>query len=203
MSFTLPSLPFDTDALAPHIGAETVSIHHGKHHRGYVDKLNDALDGQPEAGSGLTELVVSLPPGSTFNFAAQAWNHAFYWDSLEPAGGGAPRGELASQVAAQMGDAAALKQALAEAANGEFGSGWAWLCVAEDGRLSVLSTTDAENPLRSGLTPLLTIDVWEHAYYLDYQNDRGGYLESLLDHLVNWNFAEENYERWRSGRSER
>ena len=193
MSFSLPPLPYPHDALAPHISERTLRFHYDKHHRGYVDKLNAATQGKPEALRSLDELVRTLAPGPTFNFAAQAWNHQFYWQCLNAHGGGDPNGDLAKRIASDFGSAGALRQKLAEAAKNEFGSGWAWLAARDDGSLQVCSTDDAENPLQSGLVPLLTIDVWEHAYYLDYQHEREKYIAAVLDHLLCWEFAAANY----------
>ncbi len=188
MKFELMPLPYAPDALAPHISARTLEIHHGKHHAGYVDKLEAAI-GDSEAGKRSLEDIVVTASGDIFNLAAQVWNHDFYWNSLRPDGGGEPDGELGAAIEAAFGSAVKLKRELAEAANGEFGSGWAWLSLNGDRKLEVVSSSDADNPLRRGHYPLLTIDVWEHAYYLDYQNERARYTESVLDHLVNWEFA--------------
>jgi len=193
MSFTLPPLPYAHDALAPHLGERTLHFHYDKHHRGYVDKLNAATRGKPEANRSLEELVRTLPPGPTFNFAAQAWNHQFYWQCMHPRGGGDPSGALAKRITRDFGSAQVLKQKLCEAARDEFGSGWAWLTVRDDGTLAVFSTNDAENPLQAGLTPLLALDVWEHAYYLDYQHEREKYITAFLDHLLCWQFVADNY----------
>ncbi|MDX1529251.1 MAG: superoxide dismutase [Gammaproteobacteria bacterium] len=196
MTIELPKLPYDKDALAPHIGAETVETHYDKHHRGYVDKLNDAIKSTEHAEKPLDEVVRSSE-GDVFNFAAQAWNHNFYWKSMSPKGGGEPAGELKKAIVSSFGSIAKCKNALAESAKGHFGSGWAWLAVNVDGGLKVVETHDAGNPLTSNLAPLLTIDVWEHAFYLDYKNDKGAYVEAVLDHLVDWRFAERQFEKWR------
>lgn len=194
---TLEKLPYADDALAPVVSAHTVSFHYGKHHAGYVATLNKLIAGTEYAGLPLEEIVRrAAADGATavFNNAAQAWNHAFYWKSLAPAGaGGAPAGAFADAVARDFGSLDALKKALADAAVKRFGSGWAWL-VAEDGKLAVVSTPNAETPLvKPGVKPLLTVDVWEHAYYLDWQNRRADYAAALLDTLANWAFASANY----------
>lgn len=196
MSFQQSPLPYPKNALEPHISERTLHYHYDKHHRQYVDKLNEALKGKPEAEKPLEELVMTLPAGKAFNLAAQAWNHAFYWRCMSPQGGGNPEGGLGKRIKEDFGSVKELRQNLAEAARDEFGSGWAWLTVTPEGTLKILSTTDAENPLQLNHTPLLTIDVWEHAYYLDYQNERARYIEAYLDHLMCWEFASENYRDW-------
>ncbi len=196
MTIKLPTLPYDKDALAPHIGADTVETHYDKHHRGYVDKLNDAIKSTEHAEKSLDEIVRSSK-GKVFNFAAQAWNHTFYWKSMSPEGGVAPQGQLKDAIESAFGSVEKCKNELAEAAKGHFGSGWTWLVVNADGGLKVVDTHDADNPLTSNHTPLLTIDVWEHAFYLDYRNDKGAYVEAVLDHLVDWRFAARNFEKWR------
>ena len=196
MTFELPKLPYDKDALAPHIGAETVETHHDKHHRGYVDKLNDAIKSTEHAEKSLDEIIRSSK-GNVFNFAAQAWNHTFYWKSMSPKGGGKPEGVFKDAIESSFGSLEKCKTELGEAAKGHFGSGWAWLAVNSEGKLQVVDTHDADNPLTSNHTPLLTIDVWEHAFYLDYKNDKGAYVEAVLDHLIDWRFAARNFEKWR------
>tara|TARA_R110000868_G_scaffold51823_6_gene163861 strand:- start:9627 stop:10232 length:606 start_codon:yes stop_codon:yes gene_type:complete len=196
MSFTLPDLPYAKDALAPHISAETLDIHHGKHHAAYVTNLNKLLDGHELAGKSL-EAVVKATAGQAdkagiFNNAAQIWNHTFYWNSMTPKGGGAPSGELAKLVTRDFGSLEAFKTAFAAAGATQFGSGWAWL-VAKDGKLEIRKTANAETPLtEAGVTPLLTMDVWEHAYYVDFRNRRPDYIATFLDKLVNWDFAAAN-----------
>ncbi len=187
MQFKLKPLPYDYDALEPHVGARTLKIHHGKHHQGYLDKLQKAIAGKPLAEESL-ETIIRKTEGDTFNFAAQVWNHDFYWQSMSPAGGGKPDGKVEELLVRDFGSVDKFRQSFAEAAKGEFGSGWAWL-VADKGKLRVKSSTDAENPLTDNQVPLLTLDVWEHAYYLDYQNERAAYIEAFLDHLINWDFA--------------
>ncbi len=194
-AFELPPLPYAEDALAPHIGAQTLSFHYGKHHKGYADKLNELTAGSDLASKPLEEVVkATAADGSKtaiFNAAAQVWNHTLYWQSLKPGGGGAPTGKLLEAVNKDFGSADKLKQALAEAATTQFGSGWAWL-VSDGGKLAVVKTPNADNPLLKNQKPLLTVDVWEHAYYLDYQNRRKDYVQAVLDHLLNWDFAAKN-----------
>ena len=193
MNFELSPLPYAKDALQPALSARTLQYHYEKHHRGYMNKLEKALSGKPLAEKSLEEIIRSAE-GSLFNHAAQVWNHDFYWRSMTPNGGGRPSGELAAAIERDFGSFADWKQRFAEAANDEFGSGWAWLVAGPQGRLRVISTTDAENPIQSQSTPLLTLDVWEHAYYLDYQNERDRYVRGYLDSLVDWSFAEKNFE---------
>jgi Fe-Mn family superoxide dismutase len=192
MKFEIPPLPYGKDALQPRIGARTVDIHYEKHHKGYLNKLQNAIEGKPIAEQSLEEIVCNADDGSVFNNAAQVWNHTFYWSSLTPHGGN-PSGALAEAIDRDFGGLDKLQRALAEAASGQFGSGWAWLVANREGRLKVTSSSNAENPLRSGSKPLLTIDVWEHAYYLDYQNERGDYVKAVVEELLNWPFAEKNY----------
>ncbi|HSS65181.1 MAG TPA: superoxide dismutase [Gammaproteobacteria bacterium] len=196
MTFKWRKLPYDRNALEPHLGAETIETHYEKHHRGYVDKLNDAVKSTQLAEKSVDEIINSAT-GKVFNFAAQAWNHDFYWQSLSPKGGGSPEEELKNAIESSFGSVDKCRRELADAAKGHFGSGWAWLAVDSDGDLEVLATHDADNPLTSRRTPLLTIDVWEHAFYLDYKNDKGAYVEAVLDHLINWNFARKNLNKWR------
>ena len=196
MHFTLDKLPYELKDLEPYIGRKTVEIHYHKHHAGYMKKLEKAIKDQPSAELPLDEIVRSAPHSSSiFRNAAQVWNHTFYWNSLAPDGGGNPSGVIADLIERDFGTIENLKSELSEVALAQFGSGWAWLVANESGKLQVTSTPDADNPMRQGLKPLLTLDVWEHAYYLDYQNERGRYVESCLDHLLNWRFAETNYER--------
>jgi len=195
----LEPLPYAENALEPVVSAKTISFHYGKHHAGYVAALNKLIAGTPYEGLPLEAIVrksAAEQAAPIFNNAAQAWNHAFYWKSLAPAGaGGAPEGAFGEAVARDFGSFANLKSALADAAVKRFGSGWAWL-VAKDGKLSVVSTPNAETPLtQPGVTPLLTVDVWEHAYYLDWQNRRADYVAALLDKLANWRFAAGNFSR--------
>ena len=186
MAHELPALPYAQDALEPHISARTISFHYGKHHQGYVTKLNAAVGGTDKEGLTLEELITSSE-GGLFNNAAQVWNHTFYWNCLSPNGGGAPTGAIAEKINAKWGSFDAFKAAFAAAAAGNFGSGWTWL-VESNGELDILNTDDADTPLRHGKKALLTFDVWEHAYYLDYQNGRGNYVDALWN-LVNWDFV--------------
>lgn len=190
MQFELKPLDYDYDALEPHIGARTVEIHYSKHHQGYLDKLEKAIGDKPLAKESL-EHIVRKTEGSVFNSAAQVWNHDFYWKCMKPGGGGKPAGDLEKLLSRDFGSLDRFRQDFAEAASNEFGSGWTWL-VMDNGKLRVISTTDADTPLTKNLTALLTLDVWEHAYYLDYQNERDAYIEAFLDHLINWDFAREN-----------
>lgn len=191
MKLKLRPLPYEYNALAPHISAATVETHYDKHHRGYLEKMNKAVAGGPLEGKPLLDVVLASS-GDLFNNAAQVWNHDFYWRSLSPEGGGAPSAALVQVLGARFGSVDGFKQELASAAANEFGSGWAWLVKRQDGGLQVVATTDAENPLKAGYTPLVTVDVWEHAYYLDYRNERAKYIAAYLDHLINWEFIGEN-----------
>jgi Fe-Mn family superoxide dismutase len=190
MPFELPALPYSKDALAPHISPETIDYHWGKHHAAYVANLNKLIAGTPFEGKSLEEIVRGSD-GGIFNNAAQVWNHTFYWNSMKPQGGGQPTGPLAGAIQADLGGYDAFRKAFAEAATTQFGSGWAWL-VLDQGKLKVVKTGNADTPLRSGMKPLLTIDVWEHAYYVDFRNARPKYIETFLDRLVNWDFAAAN-----------
>jgi len=190
MPITLPELPYPKNALAPHISAETLEFHHGKHHAAYVTNLNKLIEGKPEADKPLEQIVLSSD-GPVFNNAAQVWNHTFYWHSLKPGGGGEPSGKLADAIKRDFGSLAKLKEELTSAAVTQFGSGWAWL-VVEGGKLKVTKTGNAELPMKHGQTALLAIDVWEHAYYIDYRNARPTYVGKVIEHLLNWDFAAEN-----------
>lgn len=193
-NFELKPLPYAKDALAPWISARTVEFHYEKHHRGYVEKLNGALDERSRSATTL-EGLVRAADGEVYQLAAQVWNHDFYWRGLRSGGGGKPAGRLLALVEASFSDFGNLQRRLAEAASSHFGSGWAWLVVDEQERLCVTATHDADNPLREGLTPLLTIDVWEHAYYLDVQSERDRYVEAVIDHLIDWDFVLRNLDR--------
>ena len=186
----LPVLPWADNALEPHISARTLSFHYGKHHAAYVRKLNAALEGTGDADRSLEELVAS-GDAKYFNNAAQAWNHTFYWHSMKPGGGGAPSGRMADMIDSSFGGYDAFKKKFAATANGQFGSGWAWLCVNGD-KLEIEGSANADTPIAHGRKPLITCDVWEHAYYLDFQNARPSYTAAFLEHLVNWEFAEQN-----------
>ena len=194
----LPTLPYPIDALDPVLSASTLGHHHGKHHKGYVDNLNRLLAGTELAGQPLENVILrsAAQPAqaAVFNNAAQVWNHTFYWQSLRPRGGGEPPAELKHRIEEAFGSVAACKKELTTAALAQFGSGWAWL-VADGERLRVVRTNNAELPLTQGLRPLLTIDVWEHAYYIDYQNRRADYANAVADRLINWEFALENLHR--------
>jgi Fe-Mn family superoxide dismutase len=195
MSIELPPLPFGESDLAPHISANTLSFHYGKHHKAYVDNTNKMIDGTDLAKASLVDIIKAAhgkpDKKGLFNNSAQVWNHTFYWSSLSPKGGGQPSGKLLDRIKSDFGDFGAFKDALAKAAVSQFGSGWAWV-VLDGGKLKVEQTANADNPLTSGKTPLLTIDVWEHAYYLDYQNKRPAYVDAVLDKLINWEFAAKN-----------
>ncbi|MGW8368646.1 MAG: superoxide dismutase [Gammaproteobacteria bacterium] len=197
MEFKLDPLPYELDALEPHIGAETVDTHYNKHHKGYVSKLNDAVKGTQWADSDLAEIVRNVDDTKIFNNAAQTWNHTFYWHSMRPPSkSGAPGPLLAKALESDFGGLDGFREKFAAAAIGQFGSGWAWLVVKQGGGLAIVSTSDADNPMRDSSFPLLTADVWEHAYYLDYKNERPRYVAAFLDHLVNWEFAEANMQQW-------
>jgi len=193
MAFTLPSLPFSKSALEPIISAETLEFHYGKHHQAYVNNLNGLVDGKPEANMALEELIMSAE-GGVFNNAAQVWNHSFYWNCLKPGGGGRPSGALAQAIDRDFGSFDALKEEFSAAAAKLFGSGWAWLVLAGD-KLKIVQTSNADLPMKHMQTALLTIDVWEHAYYIDYRNARPKYIEAVFDNLLNWDFAEQNLAR--------
>lgn len=191
----LPPLPYGENALAPLISARTVGFHYGKHHKGYVDNLNRLIAGTEMAGKSL-ESIIAASEGkpervAIFNNAAQVWNHTFYWQSLRPEGGGEPSALLTKMIKSSFGSLDACRKELADAAGSQFGSGWAWL-VQDGSKLKVLKTANADTPLTRGLRPLVTIDVWEHAYYLDYQNRRADYLNAVIGKLLNWEFAAKN-----------
>jgi superoxide dismutase, Fe-Mn family len=186
----LPALPYAKDALAPHISAETIEFHYGKHHATYVANLNKLIAGTEFADLALED-IVKKASGGIFNNAAQVWNHTFYWNCLSPKGGGEPSGALAKALNKAFGSFAAFKEKLSNAAVTQFGSGWAWLVKNSDGGLAIEQTSNAGNPLKDGKKPILTIDVWEHAYYIDYRNVRPAYVEAFWK-LVNWEFAATN-----------
>ncbi len=191
MAFELPALPYEKTALAPHISAETLEIHHGKHHNAYVVNLNKLLDGKPEAAKSLEEVILGAE-GPVFNNAAQVWNHTFYWNSMKPNGGGKPAGELLAAIERDFGSFEKFREEFVAAATTQFGSGWAWL-VLENGKLKVTKTGNADLPMKHGQKAILTIDVWEHAYYVDFRNLRPKYIETFLDSLANWDFAAANF----------
>jgi superoxide dismutase, Fe-Mn family len=193
--FKLPPLPYAESALAPVISAQTLSFHYGKHHRTYVDTLNKLVAGTEFEGHSLESIVrttaAMVDKAPIFDNAAQTWNHTFYWQSMKPNGGGKPPGEIAQRIAAAFGDYDKFKSALVDAALTQFGSGWAWL-VEDGGKLAIVKTANAEAPFTMGQRPLLTVDVWEHAYYLDYQNRRAEYTKAVIDKLINWEFVAGN-----------
>ena len=190
MAFTLPPLPYAMDALAPTISKETLEFHYGKHHQAYVTNLNNLIAGT-EFESAALEDIIKKSSGGVFNNAAQVWNHTFYWSSLSPNGGGEPRGKLLEGINAKWGSVDAFKEAFNKSAAGNFGSGWTWLVKKSDGSLDIVNTSNAATPLTTSDVPLLTCDVWEHAYYIDYRNARPKYLESFWK-LANWEFAAAN-----------
>ena len=195
MAFTLPELPYAPTALEPYISANTFSFHHGKHHAAYVTNLNKLIEGTELADKSLEEIVLASAGDASkagiFNNAAQVWNHTFYWNCMKPSGGGAPTGALAEKISADFGSFDKFKEEFKNAGVTQFGSGWAWL-VLDNGTLKVTKTLNAENPITKGQTPLLTMDVWEHAYYLDFQNRRPDYAQTFIDSLINWDFVAEN-----------
>ncbi|MBK1732412.1 superoxide dismutase [Thiococcus pfennigii] len=193
MTHQLPDLPYAYDALAPHISSETLSLHHDKHHGTYVNKLNALIETTEFADKALTEIVRSAS-GGIFNNGAQAWNHAFFWHCLSPNGGGNPTGELASAIERDFGSVDALRDEISNALMTLFGSGWVWLARDSDGKLSVETRSNAGNPLTDDKTPILTCDMWEHAYYVDYRNEKKRYVDAFWE-LVNWDFAAENLRR--------
>ena len=191
MPFELPNLPYDKKALEPHISAETLEYHYGKHHQSYVTNLNKLVKDTDKADLSLEDLIRS-ESGPIFNNAAQVWNHTFYWNCLSPNGGGKPEGDLAAAINKSFGSFDEFKEKFSDVAAKTFGSGWAWLVQNESGDLEIRSTSNAKNPMTDGCKPLLTCDVWEHAYYIDYRNARPKYIENFWN-LVNWDFAAQNY----------
>lgn len=191
MAFELPELPYGKDALAPVISAETLEYHHDKHHAAYVANLNKLVEGTEYAGQSLEQIITSAPAGGIFNNAAQVWNHTFYFNGLSPNGGGEPSGALAEAIAKAFGSFSEFKEKMTASATGNFGSGWTWLVSNANGSLEIVNTSNAGNPLTDGKTPLLAIDVWEHAYYIDYRNARPKYLQSIWD-IINWDFVAAN-----------
>lgn len=192
MEHTLPALPYAADALAPYISKETIDFHYGKHHQTYVTNLNNLVKGTEFAEHGLED-IVRKSSGGIFNNAAQIWNHTFFWHSLKPAGGGEPTGALAAAITAKWGSFAAFKEAFTKSALGNFGSGWTWLVKKADGSVDIVNTSNAATPLTTADKALLTIDVWEHAYYIDYRNARAKFVEVFLNNLANWDFAARNF----------
>jgi Fe-Mn family superoxide dismutase len=190
MAFELPPLPYAQDALQPYMSAETLEYHYGKHHKTYVDNLNKAVAGTPDEDATLEEIILKAE-GPLFNNSAQVWNHTFFWSCLAPGGGGAPTGAVAEKIDADLGGYDEFKAKMADAGATQFGSGWAWL-VEKDGKLDIMKTANADLPMKHGAKALFTIDVWEHAYYIDYRNARPKFLETVLDSLVNWDFVNQN-----------
>jgi Fe-Mn family superoxide dismutase len=191
----LPELPYAMDALAPTISRETMGYHYGKHHKSYVDKLNGLIEKTPYAEMTLEKIIETTARDAAkiaiFNNAAQAWNHWFFWLSMSPDGGGKPGGRLARRIEEDFGDFESFANELKQAAVGQFGSGWAWV-VLDKGKLKVTKTANADTPIAHGMTPLLAVDVWEHAYYLDFQNRRADYVDAVIEHLLDWEFAQQN-----------
>ncbi len=190
MSFVLPELPFDKEALAPHISAETLEYHHGKHHLAYVNNLNNLIAGTEFEGKSLED-IIRTSQGGIFNNAAQVYNHTFFWNCLSPNGGGAPKGKIAEEINKAFGSFDEFKTKFSNSAATLFGAGWAWLIKNKDGKLEIVQKSNAGTPLTDGTTPILTIDVWEHAYYIDYRNARPKFIEHFWE-LLNWDFAESN-----------
>ena len=193
MTHALPPLPYAQDALAPAISAETVEFHYGKHHNTYVTNLNNLVKGTEYENLDLEAIVKKAPAGGIFNNAAQIWNHSFFWNGLKPNGGGEPTGALAAAIAGKWGSFAEFKKAFAASATGNFGSGWTWLVKQPGGGLDIVNTSNAATPLSTADKPLLTIDVWDHAYYIDYRNRRADFVAAVLDKLANWDFAAKNF----------
>jgi Fe-Mn family superoxide dismutase len=195
MAFTLDPLPYDKAALEPHISARTMEFHHGKHHATYVKTLNELVAGTPLENLPLEEIITQTAgkpsKAKIFNNAAQTWNHGFFWKSMKPQGGGKPNGDLATRIDAKFGSFESFSEEFSKATAGQFGSGWGWL-VLDAGKLSIMTTGNADVPFTRGKRPLFCLDVWEHAYYLDYQNRRPDFIKVFLEHLVNWDFAEAN-----------
>ena len=192
MSYQPIELPYAYDALEPYISAKTVEIHYEKHHQGYADKLNETKYGNDENLINLKDIIMN-DKGSEFNLAAQLWNHDFYWEGLKPGGGGEPGNTLTPILSHHFGSVDICKKELLDAAKSQFGSGWAWLVMDADKNLKITQTSNAQNPLVENQTPLLTIDVWEHAYYLDYMNERARHIQAVIDHLINWDIVEARY----------
>jgi superoxide dismutase, Fe-Mn family len=195
MAFELPPLPYPKNALEPHTSAQTLDFHHGKHHQAYVTNLNNLVKGTPMENQSLEEIIRATANDQSkagiFNNAAQVWNHTFFWNCMKPGGGGNPSGDIAQAIDRDLGGLQKFKDDFKARAVGQFGSGWAWL-VASGGKLSITSTPNAVDPLAQGQTALLTCDVWEHAYYLDFQNRRPDFVQAFLDHLISWDFVAQN-----------
>ncbi len=193
MAFTLPELPYPKDALAPHISAETMEYHYGRHHQTYVNTLNRLTEGKPEANASLEELIRTAD-GAIFNNAAQVWNHTFFWQCMSPSGGGKPPSDVADAINQVCGSVEEFQEGFTNAAISLFGSGYTWLAKDQAGKISIETMANAGNPLREGKTPLLTLDVWEHAYYIDYRNARPEYVRAFWN-IVNWDFVSQNLRR--------
>jgi Fe-Mn family superoxide dismutase len=192
MEHRLPPLPYAMDALAPHISKETFEFHYGKHHQAYVTNLNNLIKGTEFESLGLED-IIRKSSGGIFNNAAQVWNHTFFWNSMTPGGGGEPKGALAAAIDKKWGGYAAFKEAFSKSAVGDFGSGWTWLVRKPDGSVDIVNTSNAGTPLTGSDKALLTVDVWEHAYYIDYRNARPKFVETFLGNLANWDFAAQNF----------
>ncbi len=192
MEHTLPALPYAMDALAPHLSKETFEFHYGKHHQAYVTNLNNLVKGTEFENLGLED-IIRKSSGGVFNNSAQIWNHTFFWNSMKPKGGGEPSGALATAIAAKWATYAAFKEAFTKSAVGNFGSGWTWLVRKADGSVDIVNTSNAGCPLTGADKALITIDVWEHAYYIDFRNARPKFVETYLNSLVNWDFAAKNF----------
>jgi len=193
MAFELPQLPYAKDALAPLMSAETFEYHYGKHHQAYVTNLNAVVAGTPNEKKSLEEIILSSD-GALFNNSAQVWNHTFFWNSMKPKGGGKPSGDLAAAIDRDFGGFDKFREQFVQAAVKQFGSGWAWL-VKEGGKLKITSTSNADLPMKHNQTALFTVDVWEHAYYIDYRNARQKFVEAIVDSLANWDFVSENLKK--------
>jgi superoxide dismutase, Fe-Mn family len=193
MEHTLPALPYAKDALAPHISVETIDFHYGKHHQTYVTNLNNLIKGTEYEALDLEAIIKKAPAGGIFNNAAQVWNHTFFWNSMKPAGGGAPSGALAAAINKKWGSFDEFKKVFQTSAVGNFGSGWTWLVKKADGSVDIANTSNAGTVITGADKPLLTIDVWEHAYYIDYRNARPKFVETFLASLANWDFAAKNF----------
>ena len=191
MAHTLPELPYAKNALVPHISEETFEYHYGKHHQAYVTNLNNLIPGTEYENLSVEETFLKAPAGGVYNNAAQVWNHTFYWNSMSPTGGGEPTGELADKINSAFGSLDGFKEQFAQAGTTQFGSGWAWLIEGDSG-LEITKTANADLPLKHGQKALLTMDVWEHAYYIDFRNARPNYIKNFLDNLINWDFAAAN-----------
>ena len=191
MAFELPPLPYAKDALMPFMSPETFDYHHAKHHAAYVNNLNKLVAGTENEAKSLEDIIMSAAPGGLFNNSAQVWNHTFFWNCLTPGGGGEPTGALADAIARDFGSFATFREKFAATAAGQFGSGWGWLVLNGD-KLEVMQTSNADLPMKHGKKALLTIDVWEHAYYIDYRNLRAKFVDTVIDKLLNWDFALKN-----------